>query len=38
VTSTWKNSFPLKVMTFHAKEFNRPSPSTNPIPSNRKRG
>ena len=27
-----------KVMTFHAKEFNRPSPNTKPIPSNRKKG
>lgn len=27
-----------KVMTFHAKEFNRASPNTKPIPSNRKRG
>lgn len=26
-----------KVMTFHAKEFNRPSPNTKPIPSNRKK-
>lgn len=27
-----------KVMTFHAKEFNRHSPNTKPIPSNRKKG
>lgn len=27
-----------KVMTFHAKEFNRLSPNTKPIPSNRKKG
>lgn len=27
-----------KVMTFHAKEFNRPSPNTKPIPSSRKKG
>lgn len=27
-----------KVMTFHAKEFNRLSPNTKPIPSNRKLG
>ena len=27
-----------KVMTFHAKEFNRTSPNTKPIPSNRKTG
>lgn len=27
-----------KVMTFHAKEFNRISPNTKPIPSNRKSG
>ena len=27
-----------KVMTFHAKEFNRPSPNNKPIPSNRKKG
>lgn len=27
-----------KVMTFHAKEFNRTSPNTRPIPSNRKHG
>lgn len=27
-----------KVMTFHAKEFNRPSPTMKPIPSNRKTG
>lgn len=27
-----------KVMTFHAKEFNRPSPNTKSIPSNRKKG
>ena len=27
-----------KVMTFHAKEFNRPSPNIKPIPSNRKKG
>ena len=27
-----------KVMTFHAKEFNRPAPNTKPIPTNRKRG
>ena len=27
-----------KVMTFHAKEFNRTSPNTKPIPSNRKKG
>ena len=27
-----------KVMTFHAKEFNHPSPNTKPIPSNRKKG
>lgn len=27
-----------KVMTFHAKEFNRISPNTKPIPTNRKRG
>lgn len=27
-----------KVMTFHAKEFNRQSPNTKPIPSNRKKG
>lgn len=27
-----------KVMTFHAKEFNRLAPNTKPIPSNRKRG
>lgn len=27
-----------KVMTFHAKEFNRTSPNSKPIPSNRKRG
>lgn len=26
-----------KVMTFHAKEFNRPAPNTKPIPSNRKK-
>lgn len=26
-----------KVMTFHAKDFNRTSPNTKPIPSNRKR-
>ncbi len=27
-----------KVMTFHAKEFNRPVPNTKPVPSNRKKG
>ena len=27
-----------KVMTFHTKEFNRPSPNHKPIPSNRKLG
>ncbi len=27
-----------KVMTFHAKEFNRTAPNTKPIPSNRKKG
>lgn len=27
-----------KVMTFHAKEFNRPAPNNRPIPSNRKKG
>lgn len=27
-----------KVMTFHAKEFNRPVPNNRPIPSNRKKG
>lgn len=27
-----------KVMTFHAKEFNRLSPNNKPIPSNRKKG
>lgn len=27
-----------KVMTFHAKEFNRLSPNTRPVPSNRKTG
>lgn len=27
-----------KVMTFHAKEFNRLAPNTKPIPSNRKKG
>lgn len=27
-----------KVMTFHAKDWNRPAPSKMPIPSNRKRG
>lgn len=26
-----------KVMTFHAKEFNRPAPNTKPIPANRKK-
>lgn len=27
-----------KVMTFHAKEFNRPAPNNKPVPSNRKKG
>ena len=27
-----------KVMTFHAKEFNRPTPNNKPVPSNRKKG
>ena len=27
-----------KVMTFHAKEFNRSSPNTKPVPTNRKKG
>ena len=27
-----------KVMTFHAKEFNRLAPNSKPVPSNRKRG
>lgn len=27
-----------KVMTFHAKEFNRHAPNTRPVPSNRKKG
>ena len=27
-----------KVMTFHTREFNRPSPNTKPVPSNRKTG
>ena len=27
-----------KVMTFHAKEFNRHSPTNKPVPSNRKKG
>ena len=27
-----------KVMTFHTREFNRPSPNTRPVPTNRKTG